>query len=783
MPPKKAAKRKRTSRRRRKRSAGRLRILRGVLAVILVVTAGISLYLYVAVGARFEGRLWALPAEIYSDRKLLITGEALPASHVEQRLARNGYARVEGAPTRPGEFRRSGQTIDVYRRAFDGADGTVPAARLHLRFSAGRLARLRDGRGNPLTRAELEPELLATIYGARQEERRVVTLDEVPPVFIQAVLSAEDGRYFSHHGFDLRGILRAAFRNARAGRIVQGGSTITQQTVKNLYLGQQRTWWRKLREVAMALILDARYTKERILEVYLNEVYLGQRGPVAICGVQAAARFYFGRDLQHLSLGEWALLAGLIRSPGGYNPFVDPERAAERRAQVLEAMVRRGAVTAEEVEPARTERLRLASGRMGFAHAPYAVDHVRAELASRYPRRVLLEEGLRIQTTLDTFLQGEAEQALQQGLARLDESTRGPAESLQGAVIVTQPSSGAILAMVGGRDYAASQFNRASQARRQPGSCFKPFVYATGFEQTLDGDRDGLTPATLLEDSPLEIVSGGKLWKPLNYDREFRGLVTARRALEDSLNVPTVRAAEQVGLERVVETARRCGIRSRLSAVPSLALGTGEITPLELAEAYGTIAHRGRHAATWIIRTVHDREGELLEGRRPEVAQAIRPQTAFLISDLLRGAMEHGTARSARALGFRGEAAGKTGTTDDTRDAWFVGFTSKLLALVWVGHDDNTTTGLTGASGALPIWVDLMRRAAGESRRAATVPPRGIVRVLLDPESGKRAVPGCPDVIEEFFVAGTAPRAECHLHQGRFKRWLRRMRDRSRPGV
>ncbi|MHC4225552.1 MAG: transglycosylase domain-containing protein, partial [Planctomycetota bacterium] len=492
----------------RKKRAGktpgprRLRFILLVLLLLSVLAGAGLLHVYVSVTNRFDGRLWKLPSRIYSDVLNLTPGEATTADEVEKRLSRCGYARSSGTPTRPGQFRRDGKTLQIHLRAFTSPVVNGTERRVALRFGTDRLAAVHDDHRRALPRITLEPELLATMYGPRQEERLPVRLREVPATFLDAVLAAEDSRYFSHLGLDLRGILRAGLVNVRRGRVVQGGSTITQQTVKNLYLGQERTWWRKAREAVMALVLDARYSKDRILEVYLNEVYLGQRGSVAICGVQAAARFYFGRDLRDLSLGEWALLAGLISSPGRYNPFLHPERATARRDQVLEAMVRLGSATPADVQAAKRDGLSLASGGGGFSQAAYAVDFVQSRLAERFTRKVLLEEGLNVYTTIDTRLQQRAESVLRTGLSRLERNTpallkQAGARSLQGALLSTRPSTGAIVAMVGGRDYGTTQFNRVVQARRQPGSCFKPLVYAAGFELAQERSGKGLTPATM----------------------------------------------------------------------------------------------------------------------------------------------------------------------------------------------------------------------------------------------------------------------------------------------
>jgi penicillin-binding protein 1B len=759
------------------------------LAALLAVFGGGALvHLSVTVGGRFEGRLWKLPSRILSDVLVLGPGDIMDAERLSARLDRSGYARVDAEPVRPGQYRRRGPGLDLYARGFVTPEARFQSRRVVLRFSGEELRSLSDPAGRRVGHVVVEPELLATLFGARHEERRLLPLEETPPIFVRAVLAAEDSRFYSHRGVDVRGILRAGWTNLRHGRIVQGGSTVTQQTVKNLFLNQERTWWRKLREAAMSLVLDARYEKDRILEVYLNEVYLGQRGAVAICGAQAASRFYFGRDLADLSVGEAAMLAGLISSPGTYNPFKFPDRALARRDRVLEAMLDLGWIDAATAAEAGGEPLRLASGSQGYAGAAYVVDFVRRQLTEIYTPRILEEEGLDVYTTVDTRLQENATRALARGLERLEDVAprvrrQQEERALQGAVVMLRPSSGEIVAMVGGKDYDTTQFNRAVQARRQPGSCFKPFVFAAAFERERKRQGSGLTPATLLEDAPLDLVVAGKSWSPENYDREFRGWVSARRVLEESLNVPTVRASQRLGVDNVIEAARTCGITSPLSEVPSLPLGTEEVTPLELATAYATFADAGMRGQAWSIRAVVDRQGRLLERRRPPRERAISRETAFLVSDLLRGVFVRGTARSALGLGLRVDAAGKTGTTDDLRDAWFVGFTPDLLALVWVGYDDNASTGLTGATGALPIWADLMNRSSPVSRPGWFAQPANILRRNVDPGSGQLAVKACPRVFEEVFLQGSEPTEPCELHQGPLKRLWRKMKGKRGAGT
>jgi penicillin-binding protein 1B len=782
---KRSAKSKRRGRRGRRRGRGsRVGTVLAFAACLLALSLVGVLALYVTITHRFDGRLWQLPTRVYSDTLVLSVGQPVSLAELIERLERCGYARTTQALRAPGHFRPGTASLELYARAFRSAGSEVPARRLRLEFDEGKLTSIIGGDGGGLERATLEAELLATLFGPRQEERVPVGLEQIPESFVQAVLAAEDSRFYAHHGLDLRGIVRAGWANVSQGRVVQGGSTITQQTVKNLFLGQERTWWRKLREGLMSAMLDARYDKNRILEVYLNEVYLGQRGAVAICGVQAAARFYFGSDLADLSLAESAVIAGLIRSPGRYNPFAHPERAIERRDQVLQAMLRLRMIDEGQGETARSEGLDLASGQGGYSGAGYAVDFVRSQLAHRTSRELSDADGLEIYTTLDTRWQRRAERALQTGLQRLECDSSGVRKQierrrLQGVVVVTDPVSGAVLGMVGGRDHAQSQFNRAVQARRQPGSCFKPLIYAVGFELAIQGRREGLTPRSVLEDSPLEMQAGGQSWRPLNYDREFRGRVTVRRTLEESLNVPTVRAAQQVGLQRIIEGAHRAGIESRLAAVPSLALGAAEVTPIELATAYGTLANGGVRRSPWIVREIVDRRGRSLPLLATRVERALSPDAAFMVTDVLRGVLVRGTARSAAGMGYHGTAAGKTGTTDDTRDSWFVGYTSDLLVLTWIGYDDNARTGLTGASGALPIWVEVMGGHDGSSGGGGFDRPGGMMRLTVCADSGALAVKKCPHPVREDFARGLEPSQPCRLHQGKFKRWFGKLLGRN----
>jgi penicillin-binding protein 1B len=761
-----------------------------ILAVVGMLVLTVVSY---RVAARFEAREHESPTRILGRAVQLRPGALLPQDDLMGRLRRLGYRQVKSEPTRPGEF-RAGPTMAVHLRAFDGPDGQVPARLVRLRHSGSRLRDVEDaGTGQRLDDGvPLEPETLTTLYGEVHEDRTVLPLAEFPKHLVDAVLVTEDQHFYSHPGVDPTGMLRAMLTNVRSGSIKQGGSTITQQLAKNLFFDQRRAWTRKMSEAVVAVILEARYSKERLLQAYLNEIYLGQRGPVSIRGFAQAASFYFGKDVRFLDLSEAAALAGLIRAPGLYNPFVRMDRCVERRDQVLAAMEEEKKITAAQRSTARAQKLKLRKEAGGPAKTTRGMSFVADQVRQTYEEQSggdFTTAGLRIHTTIDAGMQRRAEEALSRGIAQLERTysrlrRKDAARRLQGGLVALDPRDGSVLALVGGRDYASNQFNHITQAHRQPGSLFKPFVYVAGYEAGAEAGwgEDAFTPATQLDDSPLERREGGKLWAPANYDNEFRGPVTAQMALEQSLNVPTVRAAELIGMAGVIDAARRAGISSPLKPYASLALGAQEVTPLEIAAAYGTLAHGGLRTEPVIIQAVRDAKGDALSRHEPKAPRrAISPQAAYLVTVALQGAFDRGTAASARALGFTGTAAGKTGTTDDYRDAWFAGYTPDLLALVWVGFDDGSSTGLTGAQAALPIWVDFIRQVGAETSDPF-LEPSGIVWEKVDPLSGGLARWSCDDTRWMAFIEGAEPTGKCSLHGGWFGSWWNRDRDRDLEG-
>ncbi len=625
----------------------------------------------------------------------------------------------------------------------------------------------------------LEPELITYVFDEDREKRRRVSFEELPDHLVKAVLAIEDRRFFSHPGLDPIGLVAAALRNLRSdSAIPHGGSTITQQLCKNFFLTRtdergyrtvERSYRRKAQEALLAFVLERRASKQAILELYLNGVYLGQSGSFGVNGVGEAARIYFRKDVTNLTLPESALIAGMIQSPNPYNPFRHEKRATERRNEVIRAMQDAGFIDRATMEEALSAPLLVEPPGADTADAPYFVDLVREQLGQRYDQKDLTTQNLSIYTTLDLQLQGLAQQALERGLDRVQELIKKRTTvPVQGSLIAIEPASGKVVALVGGRSYGRSQYNRVIQARRQPGSTFKPFVYLTAFEATFDDPSlPPITPATVVEDAPSVFFFEDKEYIPINYEDTYHGMVTLRHALAMSMNVATVKVAEMVGYDKVAALwSKKLGIGAPIQPYPAVALGSFEATPFEMATAYNVLANGGLKVEPVTILQVADETRRVLEQHRAAVPErVVHEESAFLVTDMLHSVLDEGTAASARALGFTAEAAGKTGTTNDYRDAWFAGFTPDLLCVVWVGFDDNTPVGLSGTKAALPIWVDFMKAALGGRKPTPfPAPPEGIVFVDIDQETGLLARPGCPKIRTEAFIAGTEPREPCGAH-------------------
>jgi penicillin-binding protein 1B len=749
-----------------------------VVAVLFALIVGYGASLYATVTSRFEGPRWKLPSTVYAEPVTIYPGMDLVASHLHDRLLRLGYGPVSSPPSRPGEFRWTDGRLEVYLQDFAYPDHQVEGVAFAADLRANHVVRLlRLDDGAPLTSVDLEPEVIAGLFDDSWEGRRLVRLADVPPSLVDAILAVEDARFYQHWGIDLRAVARALWTDLKEGEWVQGGSTVTQQLVKNFYLSHERTLYRKALEAIMAVMLETRYSKSEILEAYLNEIYLGQRGDMGVFGVGEAAVLYFGKDVERLTLSESALLAGMIRSPRANNPQTGAVRAQAVRDRVLRRMVTLHMIDADEAEAAMLEPVPSRPKARAAVRAPYFADLVRDELERLYSRDVLTSEGLRIFTSLDVEAQRGAEEALKTGLTALERRVPKGEEPLQGGVIVMQPQTGYVRALIGGRDYGDSQFNRMTQARRQPGSLFKPVAYLAALRKEGPNGVPRYTPVSVVQDEPVTVATPSGPWTPQNYDKRFHGPVTLRTALEYSFNAAAVRVAQDIGLERIVETARLLGLTTPIPEVPSLVLGTSEVIPIELAGAFAVLANFGTRTEPLVIKAVLDRDGQILTRKDIAVEQVIAPEEAYLVTSLLQGVIDRGTGRGVRALGFTRPVAGKTGTTSDFRDAWFVGYTPETLALVWVGYDRNRPLNRTGAEAALPIWTDVMRRVTATEPVRDFTPPPGVVLRQIDPTTGLLSTRQCPDAITEAFLKGTEPRATCVDRDPDgpgLLRWLRR---------
>lgn len=742
----------------------------------LVAVVGTAAWLYYGdvqktLTAKFEGRRWDFPTKVYSDADSVYVGVALDRTTLLARLTRRGYRRVPHRPEGRGEYRvvEFPPAIELRLKAFQ-----YPTYR--ERGRGVRIETSRDGlvnamvdldTGEPLFEVSLEPVMITGLHGDLREDRREMKLAEIPVPLVRAIVTVEDRRFFEHFGVDLRGLARAIIVNVRAGRVRQGGSTLTQQLMKNFFLTDERTIVRKLKEAFMAVLAERRFSKQAILESYLNEIYLGQKGAVGVHGIWEAARFYFGREPRELGMGQIALIAGLIRAPNYYSPHTHPDRALERRNVVLRTLLRAGEIDQRTYRAALAESLGVVPPPPSTQGSPYFVDNVRRELDETFPDDVLTTEGYSVFTTLDPELQSAAETAVAQGLERLERDypflLQQGDSALQASLVATNPRTGAILAMVGGRDYRRSQFNRVTDAKRQPGSVFKPIVYLTALSGEVPG-RVHYLPTTLIEDAPFVWEYDGKHWEPHNYEDEYGGLVTVRHALARSLNAATASVARDVGIEAVRDMAVRLGIDEAIPPLPAISLGGWEVTPLEVAKVYGVFASGGLATEPISISKVVSREGALVEGNRVEIRSEISAADAYLVTQLLEGVVEAGTGRKLRRLGFMHPAAGKTGTTNDYNDAWFAGYTRDVLAVVWVGFDRDAKLGLTGATAALPIWAEFMKHAvAGREPRPFEVPD-GIVFEKIDVDTGMVATWGCRDTVREAFLEGEQVSLRCSEH-------------------
>ncbi|WZF87822.1 penicillin-binding protein 1B [Marinobacter metalliresistant] len=685
-------------------------------AIGLVLLAGWTVYLDAVVTSRFEGRRFEVPSRVYARPLELFEGASISAGALERELQLSGFHK--GAGDKPGSYQRNGRRFVISTRGFSFPDGDEPARRISLTISADRVQSFSVIRGEAAPIIRLEPARIGGIYPAHKEDRVLVELSQVPALLPATLMAVEDRNFYDHFGIAPLSIGRAMLANIRAGRVVQGGSTLTQQLVKNLFLTRDQTLLRKGNEAIMSVLLELHYEKDDILETYLNEVYMGQAGTRSIHGFGLASQFYFGQSLGDLDLHQIALLVGMVKGASYYNPRRNRERATERRNLVISEMEQAGLIEPERAARARGLPLGV-SERPSYSENRYPayIDLVRRHLARDYKEEDLRSEGLRIFTTLDPAIQYAAEFAVTDTLPRLGGAKL--AESLEATLVVTAKDSGEVLALVGGKDPRFAGFNRALDANRQIGSLVKPFIYLSALQRS---ERYTLMTPVLDKSFTLEF-DDGRRWQPKNYDGEERGEVPLHKALSHSYNLPAVRVGLDIGVDVVSDTLTAFGVDTPISQYPSMLLGSVSMSPITVAQIYQGLATSGFNTPLRTIREVTDASGEALSRYSLEVEQVADPAAVHLVQYAMQETMQEGTGRSTyNILPRQLTLAGKTGTTDDGRDSWFAGFSGDLLAVAWVGRDDNGATALTGASGALPVW----------SRFMAQVPQHGFSPVVPD---------------------------------------------------
>src|SRR5271166_3775424 len=801
-------------------------IVKTLMATFLV--AGILLlavfaYVYVKyediVDRRMSGQIFNNAAKIYARPQTVAVGDKTSEQEVIGYLRRAGYSEQGKESDSPiGHFRTSGSSLEIMpgEESFHSADSAT------VRFEGGKVSSISlSGKGGQaLSAYELEPQMITSLFGSQdRSKRQIVTFDEIPKDLVNAVIAIEDRRFFQHSGVNYYRLMEAAGSDIFHGHRGQGGSTLTMQLSRGFFLTPEKTVKRKLTEMLIAIELEQKFSKQRIFEMYANQVPMGQRGSFSINGLGEASRAYFGKDMKELNLSECALLAGIIQRPSYLSPYRHPERALERRNLVLDSMVETDAITREQADRAKATPLKLAAPNVEASDAPYFVDLVKDQLTNQYNESELNEQAMRIYTTLDPDLQRAAADAVEVGMKLVDEQVikqhsqktkvgtgaaaktdvsvdSGPMPQV--AVVVLDPHTGEVLALVGGRNYGSSQLDHAI-AKRPTGSIFKPFVYAAAINTALTGqhitlqvsapagsdnsppqiDTSGasgvFTPTTLVDDSQVSIAYKDEVYEPRNYHEAFHGEVTARYALVTSLNNATVKIAQGVGFGTVASLAKAAGITS-VHATPAIALGAYDASPLEMSGAYTVFSNGGTRVSPLMVKSVRDARGEVLNDYHNDTKGVLDPRVAHVMTTMMQGVIDGGTGYTVRQRGFTAPAAGKTGTS---HDAWFAGYTSNLLCVVWVGNDDYTDIKLAGGSTAAPIWAEFMKRAQKVPRYAdmkGFPAPSGVVEVQLDKVTNRLATSACPQTYYVAFIAGTEPKQNCEQafsdHRGFFSKIL-----------
>jgi len=708
-------------------------------------------YLDYTVRKQFEGKRWSIPARVYASPVEIYAGYTITLNQFDNLLQQLNYRR-DYHLTSGGTYFRKGSRFYLKTREFIFWDKTQPSQRLSIQLVNQTIKRITDQttrQSLPIVR--MEPVQIGSFYPTRKEDRVLIKLEQAPDSLIQGLIATEDHNFYQHFGISFKAIARALWANVRAGSVVQGGSTITQQLVKNFYLSSDRSLWRKINEALMALILEFRYQKDEILEAYLNEIYLGQDGARSVHGFGLASEFYFGRPLKKLPLHEVASLVALVRGPSYYDPRKHPERSIKRRNLVLDAMQQQGHITLKQAQAAKHHQLKvIARTHHSVNRYPGFLDLVKRQLRQEYREDDLTSEGLRIFTTLDTQVQNTLERTITRKIKQLEKRPRS--RRLETATVVTRRETGEVVALAGGRQAKNVGFNRALDAVRPIGSLIKPVVYLTALEYP---ERYTLT--TLVNDTAIKIKTRqGQYWQPHNYDKKEHGEIPLHTALAHSYNLATVNIGMDVGIGRVAKTLRNMGVNRPINLYPSMLLGASPLTPLEVTQMYQTLAGDGFATPLRSIQAVIAADGTRLQNYPYTIRQTVDPAATYLTNKMLQEVMYEGTGRSAY-LYIPKEFAlvGKTGTTNKLRDSWFAGYSGDYLAVTWVGRDDNKPSGLTGASGALQIWIALMRQIS--TQPVTLIPPDNVINHWIDPDNGLLANEACEGAIIYPYTQGSEP--------------------------
>ena len=748
--------RTRSPRTRSKRPSGGLRPWLGwalkLSLVGLVVLAGFAVYLDAIVQEKFSGKRWSIPAKVYARPLELFVGQKLSKNDFLTELDALGYRR-ESVVNGPGAASVNGSTVDLNTRGFQFYEGAEQAQPVRVRFSGDYVSELSASNGAKLPVVRLEPLLIGGIYPKNLEDRILINIDQAPPYLLDTLVAVEDRDFYHHFGVSPKSIIRAMWVNTSSGQMRQGGSTLTQQLVKNFYLTNERSLTRKLTEAMMALLLEMHYDKREILEAYLNEVFVGQDGQRAVHGFGLASQFFFSQPLSELKLHQVALLVGMVKGPSAYNPRRYPERALERRNLVLDLLEQQGVATAEQVAAAKKMPLGVTKrGSLADSSFPGFLDLVKRQLREDYRDEDLTEEGLRIFTSFDPILQMKSEAAVGDTFKRL--AGRKGSDEVEAAMVVTNPETGEVQALIGSRLPGYAGFNRALDAVRPIGSLIKPAVYLTALERPSQ-----FTLTSWLSDEPISIKGAdGQGWTPQNYDRRSHGTIFLYQSMMNSYNLGTVRLGQQVGVPNVLKTLARLGVEREFPAFPSMLLGAGALSPMEVATMYQTLANGGFNTPMRGIRSVLTAEGQPLKRYPFQIQQRFDPASIYLIQTAMQHVMREGTGRSVyNVLPKNLTLAGKTGTSNDSRDSWFAGFSQDLLAVVWLGRDDNGKTPFTGASGALQVWTSFMSKA--DPLPLDMPQPDNIVQAWIDPHTGQGSAADCPGAVQMPYIRGSEPPA------------------------